>query len=252
MNVFRSFVVFIHARALELLLVLSITFLIGQLCWPAVVHWWRLPIPGKTGFDTFQVATLASEFVIQLPQSYRNGLSWPLIVFLHGSGERGNDATVLHGQDLLRQKLPAIVAAPTCLPPCTWEPDAVANLVRYIASRYDVDPKRIYLVGYSMGGYGTWRTAASHPELFAAIVPISGGGDPNDAKTLAAMPVWAFHGEKDKAVPVAESEHLIEAMHKAGGEPRLTILPNEGHGICGTVCYRTDLWEWLFQQRRRQ
>jgi predicted peptidase len=252
MNIVSRFIAFVHTRALELLLAISSLLLIGQLCWLPVVHWWYLPGPGQIGFDSFEAKTLASEFVIQLPPRYRNGQLWPLVVFLHGSAERGNDSNVLRNENLFRQKFPAIVAAPQCLPTFSWEPNAVADLIQYVALRYHVDRNRIYLVGHSMGGYGTWDTAAAHPDLFAAIVPISGGGDPNNVKPLAGIPAWAFHGKKDKTVPVAESERMIEAIREAGGEPKLTVIPNAGHGICQAVCDRANLWEWLFQQRRRQ
>jgi predicted peptidase len=252
MKIFRKLVAIALAWTLELSLALSTLLLIGELCWPTLSHWWRLPSPGQIGFDSFEAETMAHEFVIQLPPAYSNGDRWPLIVFLHGSGERRNDVTIRHGQDVLRQRLPAIVAAPTCLPSCGWAPDAVAKLIQCIALGYHVDRNRIYLVGYSMGGYGAWETAAAHPELFAAIVPISGGGDPDKAKQQTRLAIWAFHGENDKAVAVEESQRMIQAVRRAGGEPRLTILPKEGHGICGAVCDRTDLWEWLFQQRRRQ
>jgi predicted peptidase len=249
MNVFRRFVV-VHTRALELLLLLAIILLVGQVTWPTIIHWWRLPGTGATGFDAFQAATLEPEFAIQLPRSYYKEQYWPLVVFLHGSGERGKDPELLRSQGPFRQDLPAIVAAPQCLPSYNWDSNAVAGLIQHIVSRYSVDRTRIYLLGYSMGGYGTWQTAASHPELFAAIVPISGGGDPDEAKTLTAVPVWAFHGESDKVVPVAESERMVDAIRKAGGEPKLTVIPEAGHGICDSVCSRPDIWEWLFQQRR--
>lgn len=209
MNVFRRLVVFVHVRALGLLLVIAIILLIGQLCWPAAVRWCRLPSPGKTGFDCFQADTLASEFAIQLLQPYHNGQCWPLVVFLHGAGKRANDPNTLRGRGLFPQKLPAIVAGPQCLPSRIWQPDAVADLVEYVASQYYVDRLRIYLVGYSMGGYATWETAARYPELFAAIVPIAGSGEPNVAQALAGVPIWAFHGEKDKAVPAVESERVL-------------------------------------------
>jgi predicted peptidase len=227
-------------------LLLAIIPLVGQLCWPTIIHWWRLPEPGTTGFDTFQAATLEPEFAIQLPRSYYKEQRWPLVVFLHGSG----NPDVLRSQGPFRQDLPAIVVAPQCVPSYKWDSNALAGLIQHIVSRYSVDRRRIYLLGYSMGGYGTWQTAASHPELFAAIVPISGGGDPGDAKTLAAMPIWAFHGEKDKTILIAESEHMIDAVRNIGGNTRLTVLPGEGHNICRLVCERADLWDWLFRQCR--
>jgi predicted peptidase len=103
-----------------------------------------------------------------------------------------------------------------------------------------------------MGGDGTWKTAAIHPNLFAAIVPICGSGDSDDAKVLAGIPLWAFHGAKDETVPVEDSLQMIEAIRKAGGKPKLTVIPEAGHGICRSVCSRADLWTWLFKQHRAE
>ena len=241
MNIVRRLTVVVHRRPLELLLVLATTLLFAQLFWPVVRYWWRLPSPGRIGCDTFQSATLANEFVIQLPESYHGEQLWPLVVFLHGSGECGNDPTIVRAQQLFRQRLPAIVAAPQCLPDYNWQPNSVADLVHYVASQYHVDRRRIYLVGYSMGGYGAWQSAAAHPDLFAAIVPISRGGEPDDAKALAGVSVWAFHGEKDTTIPLADSKSMIEALRNAAGQPRLTILPEAGHDICRAVCARRSL-----------
>lgn len=172
------------------------------------------------------------------------------MVFLHGSGERGTDPNILREQGPFHEQLPAIIAAPQCLPSESWHPDSVAEFTRHAISQYHADPKRIYLVGYSMGGYGAWRSAADYPELFAAIVPISGGGDANNGRVLVSIPIWAFHGEKDDAVQVAETRSMVDAVAAASGKPRLTIFPNAGHAICRDVCKRANLWEWLFQQHR--
>lgn len=214
------------------------------------MHWWQLPSPGKTGFDRFASDTLADRFIIYLPASYHNTESWPLVVFLHGSGDRGNNPAVLREQGPLTLERHAIVAAPQCLPSNRWDPAAVMRFVEHVARTYHVDRRRIYLVGYSMGGSGTWQTAAAYPELFAAIVPISGGGDPSKSTTIAHIPTWAFHGANDEVVPIKSSKRMIEAMRNAGGQPRFTVLPDEEHGICQSVCARIDLWEWLFNQSK--
>lgn len=250
MNVLRRFAVFVHCRAFELLLALLIILLIGQLTWPEIVRWWHLPSPGQAGFDTFHTSTLARKFVIQLPQSYHSRETWPLVIFLHGSGDRGNDPTSLLDSCPFRQELAAIVASPQCLPSFSWDPDTVAEFTDHVASRYHVDRRRIYLIGYSMGGRGAWNTAAAHSDLFAAIVPICGGGNPDDAGALTGIAVWAFHGEQDEVVPAARSKFMIEAIRNNGGQPKLTVLRNEGHGICKAVCERIDLWEWLLKQSK--
>jgi predicted peptidase len=131
---------------------------------------------------------LADEFVIQLPLHYREQAEWPLVVFLHGSGARGNDAIALRRKEVFRQNLAAICAAPQCLPSCRWEPEVIAKFIQHVVSKYRVNARRIYLVGHSMGAYGAWKTAPVHPELFAAIVPISGGATRRTHGCLLAFP----------------------------------------------------------------
>jgi len=239
--------------SLEILLALSIVLLIGQLAWPSAVRWWRLPAPGRTGFDHFDSSgSVAAGYAVHLPTRYEaDDIDWPLLVFLHGAGENGNDPTTLReyrgiGRD---KELPAIVAAPQCLPGTGWEPESVVAFIEHVASKYRADRSRIYLIGTRMGGYGTWHTAAVHPELFAAIVPICGGGDPEQAASLANMPIWAFHGANDDVVPLTQSERMVEAIREAGGKPRFTVLPDAGHAIGESTYRRSELWEWLFKQR---
>lgn len=238
---------------LEILLAMSIVMLIGQLAWPSAVRWWYLPIPGWTGFDEFDSSrSLAVGCALRLPEQYNaDGAVWPLVVFLHGSGDRGNDPTMLQEFTFIgsNNELPVIVAAPQCLPGRRWEPKSVIEFVQHVAAEYRVDRRRIYLVGISMGGYGTWRTAAAYPELFAAIVPICGGGDPEQAESLVKTPIWAFHGANDDIVPLSESKRMIDAVRLAGSTPKFTIFPNAGHGICEIVCRRNDLWKWLLGHR---
>jgi predicted peptidase len=248
----RRFVVFVHGRALELLLLLAIIVLVVQLSWPAVVRWCRLPRPGKVGLDQFDSPVMASNYLIYLPDRYGGTKEWPLVVFLHGSGERGTDSYRLRKLKVLNEKLPAIVVVPQCLPTSSWGSSGVAGMIESVAARYKVNRTRIYLIGFSMGGAGTWQTAAEHPELFAAIVPISGGGDPSKANALRRLPIWAFHGANDTTVPIKESQQMTYAVRAAGGQPKLTIIPAAGHGICNLVLGRTDLWQWLFEQQRQK
>ena len=242
----------VYGCGLELLLALAIITLVAQLSWPAAWDWWRSPVPGAIGIGHFDShGALAAEYLVYLPD--QGDGPWPLVVFLHGSGERGKDPNDLRDWGpfpYLKRvgSLPAIVAAPQCLQTRQWESHSVVQFVEHVSAQYDVDPERIYLVGCSMGGYGTWHAAADYPKLFAAIAPICGGGQPKDAVALADIPTWAFHGAKDEVVPVTESERMIEAIRAVGGTPKLTVFPNAGHGICHGVCDRTDLWEWLLRQ----
>lgn len=248
MNVVRKFIAFCHAHLLELLLVLTVLLLVGQLFWPSLIRWQRLPAPGRIGNDRFTAPYLVSECPIYLPTGYDGRHEWPLVVFLHGRGERAVER--IRNVPPLHLDLPAVVAVPICEPPTGWHPETVIAFVNQVINQYRVNRQQIYLVGHSMGGYGVVATAASEPKLFAAVVPISGGAGAAEVAPLRTLPVWAFHGAKDEVVPVSESEHLIEAIRSAGGQPRFTILPAGGHGICLEVCQRKDVWQWLFAQRR--
>lgn len=243
---------------LEILLILTAALLVGQIASPTAVRWWRRPVAGAIGIDTFEPnSTIADGYAVYLPEDYEKGTrSWPLVVFLHGSGERGHAPTMLSISGplaLVRNgaQLPAIIVAPQCLPNSSWDPKTVIRFVDHVTSRYQVDLERVYLVGFSMGGNGTWATAADYPERFAAIVPICGGADPDWSKSLTAIPIWAFHGANDNIVPLSQSERMIDAIRAAGGQPRLTVISDAAHGICDRVCKQEGLWEWLIQQVRR-
>jgi predicted peptidase len=121
-------------------------------------------------------------------------------------------------------------------------------LLDHLGNNFSIDPTRVYLAGYSMGGYGAWSLAAAAPDRFAAIAPVSGGGDPNDAAKLSKLPIWAFHGAKDKVVPIDEDQKMVEAVRAAGGKPRLTIYSNRGHDACNITFARNDLYDWLLRQ----
>jgi predicted peptidase len=204
------------------------------------------------------------------------GKQYPLVLFLHGAGERGNDnssqlqylPTWLAGA-AWRQQFPCFVIAPQCRAEHRWsafnwsdkkssplaaEPTtdlaaAIAALEKVSASE-PVDPDRVYLTGLSMGGYGSWELAARMPERFAAVSPICGGGDEAQAKKLTSLPIWCFHGGADQVVPVARSRAMIAAIEAAGGKPKYTEFPGVGHDSW-TPAYRdSGLLEWLFAQRR--
>ena len=227
------------------------------------MRWWRLPRPGTVGIDYlagefYQDKTpscLAPGYVGYLPKRYPQTQAWPLVVFLHGSGGRGNAPETLldWGRFLSSQgflEASAIVLLPQCRKQASWQPRDVAEFVEHACHHYRVDRDRIYLVGYSMGGFGTWAAAAAQPDLFAAMVPIAGGGNTEDATRLANIPIWAFHGAADKTVPARQTTKVIDAIREVGGAPKLTVFPEAGHGISRQVCEMPELWQWLFQQNR--
>jgi len=195
-------------------------------------------------------------YLLYLPPGYDpDRQAWPLLLFLHGSGERGNHLNRVkrHGPPRLLQQgrqFPFIVVSPQCPEGETWSVTFLDRLLDEVQRRYRVDPDRIYVTGLSLGGYGTWALAEAFPGRFAAIAPVCGGGDPSRAAALKHLPVWVFHGEKDLLVPVRESEVMVDALRKADGNVRFTAYPDKGHD-CWTVTYENpELYRWLLEQSR--
>lgn len=198
---------------------------------------------------------------------------YPLILFLHGSGERGNDneKQIIHIKDIFldsanREKYPAFVLAPQCPNEKRWvekswklkthsqpvEPSETMaitkELVDSLVKTLPVDTKRIYITGLSMGGFGTWDAIARYPDKFAAAIPICGGGDEKTAKLIKDIPIWAFHGADDKVVKVERSRNMIDAIKKEGGNPLYTEYKGVGHGSWIPAYKETELLKWLFIQ----
>jgi predicted peptidase len=146
--------------------------------------------------------------------------------------------------------LPFIVVSPQCPKEMNWEPIELVALLDEVGKKYKADPDRVCVTGLSMGGFGTWRLAAYAPERLAAIAPICGGGEKHWARRFAKLPVWAFHGAKDAGVPLERSEVMIEAIKKAGGEPKLTIYPDAGHDAWTETYNNPELYTWLLAQKR--
>lgn len=199
-----------------------------------------------------------SRWVLYVPPGYHDDRDWPLVVFLHGRGEEGTDgrkqAAVGLGAAIRRDpdRWPAVVAFPQ--KPADrhawveYEPRILAALGA-ARSETRVDPDRITLTGVSMGGYGAWMLAPRHRDLFAAIAPICGGGDPEDAPDLAGLPIWAFHGTADPVVPVEHTTRMVEAVRAVGGEPKLTLYDGVGHNAWDAAYAEPDLPGWLLAQR---
>lgn len=210
--------------------------------------------------------TVALDYLLFLPKDHaaQPEKRWPLILFLHGAGERGSDVwhVAVHGPPKIvrdRPDFPFIVVSPQCPTGQRWSDDAVLALLDDVLARYPVDRKRVYLTGLSMGGYGTWSLGLSHPARFAAIVPICGGGDPLKAllpdpqhvQALRTLPVWAFHGAKDPVVKLAESERMVEALRKLGcTEVELTVYPEAQHDSWTETYANPKLYEWFLKHSR--
>lgn len=181
----------------------------------------------------------------------------PLILFLHGRGERGRDLSraARYGlpQELERGlELPAVVIAPQCPPETRWTDHGpeLLRLLDEVVARYHADLARIYLSGLSMGGQGAWFLASEAPERFAALTVVCARSLPERAPRLASLPIWVFHGDDDEVVPVAESLAMVEALSACGGAPRLTRYPKVRHNAWNQAYANPELYAWLLEQRR--
>jgi predicted peptidase len=212
------------------------------------------------------------------PQNYDPVQKYPLILFLHGAGARGNDNSAqisASHRSFVRQITdaqfraahPAFVVAPQCPEGEKWadtdwekgsysidaipESDQlqmVRELLDVLAQEFSMDPERLYITGLSMGGFGTWDLILRHPGKFAAAIPVCGGGDPSKAADIRHLPIWTFHGDMDDVVPVQGTREMVEAIRKAGGEPRYTEIKGGGHDAWVTA-YQPETFQWLMQQK---
>ena len=204
---------------------------------------------------------------LMMPLDYDSSKKYPIVVCLHGSSGSGHDnvkqiAACLPAawlaNDENRRKYPSILFVPQCPERKTWGglkgapsvEDLVVEALRSLETELPVDTARRYVAGNSMGGYGAWLLAGKYPELFAAAIPICGGGDPLLAQQLINVPIWAFHGEKDMNVPVSGSRDVVDAIKKAGGNPTYTEFTNKAHDITKEVMATPGLLDWLFAQRK--
>jgi len=198
------------------------------------------------------------KYLLYLPQGYDKNAdrAWPLVLFLHGSGERGADLGVVkkHGPPKLVSQgkhFPFILVSPQCPADQSWDPTTLNGLLDDVQAKYHVDPDRVYLTGLSMGGFGAWDLARSYPHKFAAIAPICGGGDPQFVKNIAHIPAWVFHGEDDPVVPIRRSEEMVDALKKAGDrEVKFTHYPKVGHDSWVKAYDDPELYQWLLSHKR--
>jgi predicted peptidase len=183
---------------------------------------------------------------------------YPLVIYLHGRGgdvmtpEEPGEARAFSQEDNYRKR-PCFIIAPQCKKEGSWDGEnsaAVLEIIDDLVKNLSVDKKRIYLTGYSMGGYGTFHLLGEEPKLFAAGVPIAGGGDPNKAESYKKVPVWVFHGAKDETVKPDQSRRMVEALKEGKSDVKYTEYEDGDHGIAGRVYADLKLHEWLFEQHR--
>ncbi|MDM5337090.1 prolyl oligopeptidase family serine peptidase [Fictibacillus enclensis] len=205
----------------------------------------------------FTEKTRTLPFLLSKPKRYEAEESWPLILFLHGMGERGTDLNLIKHYGIPRtaaddQSFPFITVSPQCPGDSYWteETDTLKELITQCILSLKVDPARVYVTGLSMGGAGTWKLAIEYPDLFAAAAPVCGTSFPEKADRLAGLPVWVFHGDKDDVVPVACSTSMVQAMEQNGMEARLTIYPDTGHDAWTETYQNQTLYSWFLENRR--
>ena len=206
-------------------------------------------------FEKEITINVKSQYLIYFPEDYnRIDKTWPLVMFLHGAGERGTDIELVkkNGPPKLvseEKKFPFILLSPQCPEKSWWNNRVLFALLNEVISKYKIDENRIYLTGLSMGGYATWSLAIEYPEKFAAIVPICGGGEPNDVCALKNVPVWVFHGEKDNVVPIKEDINMVEALKQCGGNVKFTRYPETGHDAWTETYNNPELYNWLLENK---
>ncbi len=220
-------------------------------------------MPKQFKFDKKQHVEV--NYLLYLPKGYNESKkTWPMILFLHGAGERGTDVwkVATHGPPKNvtdHPDFPFILVSPQCPERQSWSKDVLLGLLDEITRKYAVDMSRIYLTGLSMGGYGTWDLGLTYPEKFAAIAPICGGGDfisvllssRDKGAALKSIGIWAFHGAKDPVVPVAESERMVDAAKRAGvTDIKLTVYPDVQHNAWVETYKNPDLYTWFLSHQR--
>jgi predicted peptidase len=222
------------------------------------------PKPGTQEAEHFEKQVpVKLDYLLYLPADYgkEQGKKWPLIFFLHGSGERGSDVqkVAVHGPPkLIARNVDSpvkkfIVVSPQC-PSASrgWNVFDLEALLTDVLEKYSVDQDRVYLTGLSMGGFGPWEWATRTPERFAAIAPMCGGGNAALARRLKSLPIWVFHGDADPTVPVKNSDNMVEALKAAGADVKYTRYPGVGHD-CWTQSYNNpELFDWFLTHKRSE
>jgi predicted peptidase len=210
---------------------------------------------------------VTARFLLYLPEGYQDKREskWPLMLFLHGAGERGDNLNrvKVHGPPKMveqGQEFPFIIVSPQCPKNQRWDDAMLTVLLDHICKEYRVDTSRLYLTGLSMGGYGSWSLGMALCDRLAAIAPICGGGSFIDVynasgakgKALRSLGVWAFHGAKDTVVPISESEKMVEALRKFGHPaPKLTIYPDARHDSWTKTYDNPELYQWFLKYQRK-
>ena len=195
------------------------------------------------------------DYVIRRPEGEIDGKKYPLVIYVHGAGGRGRDISLIKNHCFFGHSAPFLKEAISVAPQCyanSWFDifEQLQDFIEFVISDKAVDRERVYLMGASMGGYTTWQMGMTRPELFAALVPICGGGMYWNAGRLVNTAIWAFHGDSDPTVFPEESKKFINNITAWGGKmAKLTILENTGHNAWEPAFTNPEMWKWLFEQK---
>ncbi len=198
------------------------------------------------------------KYVVKFPTDYVEGKQYPVIIFMHGAGTRGDNLDEIKNglyfgsTDAFHTELSFISVVPQCYKDTWFDLFETVNLfAEHIAKESFTDSSRLYLMGTSMGGYAVWQMAMSNPALYAAIVPICGGGMYWNASRLVHIPVWAFHGDSDPVVKCRESELLVDSVNANGGNAKLTLYKDCGHDAWSETYKNKEVFEWLLKHAKK-
>ncbi len=214
--------------------------------------------PGKQTAHTFKgrvTRAVGYQYLLYLPPDYNVRTPVPLMLFLHGAGERGNDLELVkkHGPPRLiaqGKTFSFVLVSPQCPAGEWWDAQDLSALLDDVIREHAVDTNRVYVTGLSMGGFGTWSLGVNYPRKFAALAPVCGWGEPFAAFRLKDMPIWAFHGAKDTIVPLAKGQEMIDAVTRAGGSPKFTIYPEAEHDSWTVTYNNPELYTWFLHQHK--
>ncbi|WP_372751966.1 prolyl oligopeptidase family serine peptidase [Labilibaculum sp.] len=190
-----------------------------------------------------------------IPTGQQAGEKLPLLIFLHGMGERGDDLSKVkfHGPPSFldtKSDFPFLCISPQCPDSLYWNEEILLPFYDEILAEYPVDKSRIYITGLSMGGFGTWASIIAKPNLFAAAVPICGGGDASKLESIKSMPIWVFHGAKDDVVPLIRSQEMVNGLKNLGSPVKFTIYPEALHNSWTETYNNQEVYNWLLQQKK--
>ena len=212
-------------------------------------------------------------YLLFVPTGYNPKKSYPVVLWLHGRGSRGSNLGVLlswgdrHGPLFFarpenQKRYPCFIVVPQCPPDQLWagpwgKPASrqlrlIIKMLKDLRSRYGIDSRRRYVVGVSMGGFGAWDIIGRYPKTFAAAMPMCGGGDPSKAGRLRETAIWAFHGDKDEAVPPSRTRQMVEAARKSGAKVKYSEYEGVGHDVWEQAFAEPEFLSWLFAQKRKQ